>query len=100
MATIGWVEYAPFQKIVVTAGIDHIPPPLLRQLAPNGIMVIPVGPPSGQTVLRIVKRPAPGGGLHLRAQRPLSRAQSGFRALHLAGRSSHSLDDTGAEAEQ
>ena len=58
----GWAKYAPFQKIIVTAGIDHIPPPLLRQLAPNGIMVIPVGPPSGQTVLRIVKRPLPGGG--------------------------------------
>jgi protein-L-isoaspartate(D-aspartate) O-methyltransferase len=57
----GWKEFAPFQKIIVTAGIDHIPPPLLRQLAPNGIMVIPVGPPSGQTVLRIVKKQNPDG---------------------------------------
>ena len=39
----GLPDKAPFQAIVVTAGIDHIPPPLLRQLAPGGIMVIPVG---------------------------------------------------------
>jgi protein-L-isoaspartate O-methyltransferase len=31
-------------RIIVTCGIDHIPPPLLSQLRPNGIMVIPVGP--------------------------------------------------------
>ena len=51
----GWPEYAPFDRIIVTCGIDHIPPELLRELAPNGIMVIPIGPPSGQTVLKIVK---------------------------------------------
>jgi protein-L-isoaspartate(D-aspartate) O-methyltransferase len=58
----GWTEAAPFQKIIVTAGIDHVPPPLLRQLAPGGTMVIPIGPPSGQTLLKIVKRPLPDGG--------------------------------------
>jgi protein-L-isoaspartate(D-aspartate) O-methyltransferase len=51
----GWAEYAPFDRIIVTCGIDHVPPELLTQLAPEGIMVIPVGPPSGQTILRIVK---------------------------------------------
>jgi len=51
----GWVEYAPFDRIIVTAGIDHVPPDLLKQLAPDGIMVIPIGPPSGQTVLKISK---------------------------------------------
>jgi protein-L-isoaspartate(D-aspartate) O-methyltransferase len=51
----GWAEYAPFDRIIVTAGIDHVPPDLLKQLAPGGIMVIPVGPPSGQTVLKISK---------------------------------------------
>jgi protein-L-isoaspartate(D-aspartate) O-methyltransferase len=51
----GWEEYAPFHRIIVTAGIDHIPPALLKQLAPEGIMVIPVGPPSGQTVLKVTK---------------------------------------------
>src|SRR5215471_4169087 len=41
----GWEDAAPFDKIIVTCGVDHIPPPLLQQLTPTGIMVIPVGPP-------------------------------------------------------
>jgi protein-L-isoaspartate(D-aspartate) O-methyltransferase len=61
----GWPEYAPFDRIIVTCGIDHVPPPLLGQLAPNGIMVIPIGPPSGQTLLRIVKKVAPDGTVSL-----------------------------------
>ena len=36
----GLPKAAPFDKIIVTCGIDHIPPPLLQQLKPNGIMVI------------------------------------------------------------
>jgi len=61
----GWPEYAPFDRIIVTCGIDHIPPELLRELAPEGIMVIPVGPPSGQTILRIVKHIAHDGSVGL-----------------------------------
>src|SRR5260221_6825093 len=57
----GWPEAAPFDKIIVTCGIDHVPPPLLRQLQPNGIMVIPVGPPGTQHVLKITKKRAPDG---------------------------------------
>ncbi len=52
----GWQEAAPFDKIIVTCGIDHIPPPLLQQLKPSGIMVIPVGPPGAQHILKVVKR--------------------------------------------
>jgi protein-L-isoaspartate(D-aspartate) O-methyltransferase len=52
----GWEEAAPFDKIIVTCGIDHVPPPLLRQLRPNGVMVIPVGPPGAQHVLKITKK--------------------------------------------
>jgi protein-L-isoaspartate(D-aspartate) O-methyltransferase len=51
----GWEEAAPFDKIIVTCGIDHIPPPLLQQLKPGGIMVIPVGPPGAQHILKAVK---------------------------------------------
>ena len=57
----GWEEAAPFDKIIVTCGIDHIPPPLLQQLVPDGIMVIPVGPPGAQHVLKAVKRVSPDG---------------------------------------
>ena len=45
----GWEDAGPFDKIIVTCGIDHIPPPLLQQLKPDGIMVIPVGPPAPST---------------------------------------------------
>ncbi|MFO1184032.1 MAG: protein-L-isoaspartate O-methyltransferase [Bauldia sp.] len=52
----GWEAFAPFDKIIVTCGIDHVPPPLLQQMRPGGIMVIPVGPPGSQHVLKIVKQ--------------------------------------------
>jgi protein-L-isoaspartate(D-aspartate) O-methyltransferase len=57
----GWEENAPFDKIIVTCGIDHIPPPLLQQLKPGGIMVIPVGPPGAQHVLKVNKTQADDG---------------------------------------
>jgi protein-L-isoaspartate(D-aspartate) O-methyltransferase len=59
----GWEEAQPFDKIIVTCGIDHIPPPLLQQLTPDGIMVIPIGPPGAQHVLKAVKRRSPDGGM-------------------------------------
>jgi protein-L-isoaspartate(D-aspartate) O-methyltransferase len=57
----GWEEAAPFDKIIVTCGIDHIPPPLLQQLKTGGIMVIPVGPPGAQQLLKVVKEAAADG---------------------------------------
>ena len=51
----GWEEKGPFDKIIVTCGIDHIPPPLLQQLKAGGIMVIPIGPPGRQHVLEVKK---------------------------------------------
>jgi protein-L-isoaspartate(D-aspartate) O-methyltransferase len=51
----GWEDAGPFDKIIVTCGIDHVPPPLLQQLKDGGTMVIPVGPPGAQRVLKVVK---------------------------------------------
>jgi protein-L-isoaspartate(D-aspartate) O-methyltransferase len=50
----GWPEHAPFDAIVVTAAPDHVPPPLIEQLAEGGRMVIPVGH-GAQDLLRITK---------------------------------------------
>lgn len=61
----GWEENAPFDKIIVTCGIDHVPPPLLQQLKPGGIMVIPVGPPGAQRLLKIVKEQAADGTINV-----------------------------------
>jgi protein-L-isoaspartate(D-aspartate) O-methyltransferase len=61
----GWEEAAPFDKIIVTCGIDHTPPPLLQQLKVGGIMVIPVGPPGAQRVLKVEKTKAPDGTISI-----------------------------------
>jgi protein-L-isoaspartate(D-aspartate) O-methyltransferase len=39
----GWMEYAPFDIIIVTAAAESVPQPLIDQLADNGRLVIPVG---------------------------------------------------------
>lgn len=61
----GWEEAAPFDKIIVTCGIDHIPPALLKQLKTGGMMVIPVGPPGAQHVLKITKEANPDGSVKI-----------------------------------
>jgi protein-L-isoaspartate(D-aspartate) O-methyltransferase len=42
----GWKEHAPYDIIIVTAADDHIPQPLIDQLAENGRLVMPIGSPS------------------------------------------------------
>lgn len=52
----GWPQGAPFDRIIVTAAAEEIPLPLLEQLAPGGLMLIPVGPQGAdQQLLRIHK---------------------------------------------
>src|SRR5580765_1609478 len=56
----GWPEAAPFDAIIVTAAADHIPQPLIEQLAPKGRMVIPVGSRHGIQDLLVITKDAEG----------------------------------------
>jgi protein-L-isoaspartate(D-aspartate) O-methyltransferase len=41
--TVGWSEWAPYDRILVTAGAPKVPEPLLDQLAPGGALLVPEG---------------------------------------------------------
>lgn len=56
----GWPERAPFDRIIVTAAPDHVPQPLVQQLAVGGRMVIPVGPAGGFQELMVIEKSAAG----------------------------------------
>ena len=56
----GWSEHAPFDKVIVTAAPDLIPPPLIQQLKTGGKLVIPAGLPDAQTLI-LVEKPRNGG---------------------------------------
>ena len=51
----GWPEEAPFDRILVTAAPDLVPPPLLQQLKPGGRMVLPAGLPESQRLVVVDK---------------------------------------------
>ncbi len=53
--TIGWKEFEPYDRIIVTAGAPEVPPSLEEQLADPGIMVVPVGSQGLQQLRIIVK---------------------------------------------
>ncbi len=52
----GWKEYSPFDIIIVTAAAEEIPKPLIDQLAENGRLVIPVGPPAAVQELILLEK--------------------------------------------
>jgi protein-L-isoaspartate(D-aspartate) O-methyltransferase len=56
----GWSEMAPFDAIMVTAAVEHIPQPLVDQLAPGGRLVLPVGERSYSQDLILVKKTSSG----------------------------------------
>jgi protein-L-isoaspartate(D-aspartate) O-methyltransferase len=55
---LGWPEEAPFDRVMVTAAPDQVPPALVEQLKVGGLMAIPVG--VGDQELRILRRTEKG----------------------------------------
>jgi len=55
---LGWPEHAPYDRVMVTAAPDAVPPALVEQLRIGGLMAIPVG--TGDQELRILRRTARG----------------------------------------
>jgi len=58
--SLGWAEHAPYDRVLVTAAAPAPPPALVEQLAPGGRMVLPVGPPHGDQVLKLLCKGAGG----------------------------------------
>ena len=53
----GWSQAAPFDAIMITAAVDHIPPPLIKQLKEGGRLALPLGNPfSYQNLVLVTKQ--------------------------------------------
>ena len=52
----GWPERAPYDRIMVTAAAEAVPGALVEQLAPAGVMVLPLGPHHGSQQLMRIKK--------------------------------------------
>lgn len=54
--SLGLPDYAPFDRIIVTAAAPRVPSPLVEQLADGGRLVIPVGADAEQTIVRVIRQ--------------------------------------------
>lgn len=52
----GWKDAVPFDGIMITAAVNHIPPPLLKQLKDGGKLILPLGNPFGYQNLTLVTK--------------------------------------------
>lgn len=66
----GWESAAPFDAIIITAAVNHIPPPLIKQLKEGGRMILPLGSTAFfQTLTLITKKK--GGELTVEQLEPV-----------------------------
>jgi len=56
---LGWPECGPFDAMIVTADLDHVPPPLIEQLKVGGRLVMPLGPANAPQQLTVIEKLAP-----------------------------------------
>jgi len=54
--TLGWPEFAPFDRIIITAASPRIPLPLIEQLKENGKLILPLGESLGQVLTLVEKK--------------------------------------------
>ncbi len=74
--TLGWIDYAPYDGIIVTAGSPTIPEPLKAQMAEGGRLVIPVGDKQEQTIMILTRT----GGEYILQK------ETGFKFVPLIGK--------------
>jgi protein-L-isoaspartate(D-aspartate) O-methyltransferase len=56
---LGWPECGPFDAMLVTAALDHVPPPLIEQLKVGGRLIMPLGPAYASQQLTVIEKIAP-----------------------------------------
>lgn len=52
----GWEEHAPFDAIMITAAVNHVPPPLLAQLKDGGRLILPLGSTTYYQTLTLIEK--------------------------------------------
>jgi protein-L-isoaspartate(D-aspartate) O-methyltransferase len=55
----GWPDCGPFDVMIVTAALEHVPPPLIEQLKVGGRLVMPLGPAYAPQQLTVIEKITP-----------------------------------------
>ena len=59
---VGWLEAAPFDRIIITCQVEKFPEALIKQLKSDGILVAPIGPPGKEFLTKLTKK---GEAIHV-----------------------------------